>query len=151
MKIVHRWVFYVCLVVVICLAACCVLEAISLPSATSLATAEVPTGIPSSSAVPSATPTLEVPTDTPTSRPALPTRTSCPTLTPDGPVEQIVISAVECAGPSCEPFDGDVAPIYLINSDGSGLRQIYEGIGSIAIPQKLLRGVEQRQCLPAML
>lgn len=73
-----------------------------------------------------------VPTDTPPTTPSSqPTTTPCPTPTPGGPVGQILLSAVECAGRSCEPFDGDVAPIYLINSDGSGMRQIYEGIGVI--------------------
>jgi hypothetical protein len=127
----HRWTYFVCLVLVVCLVGCCVPEVVSLPSATPFPTAEVPTAISSPTAVPSATLTLEVPTDTSISSPIPPTRTSCPTLTPGGPVGQILFSAVECVGHSCEPFDGDVAPIYLINSDGSGLRQIYEGIGSI--------------------
>lgn len=71
-----------------------------------------------------------VPTDNPVITPSpRPTTTPCPTPTPGGPVGPILFSAVECVGDYCEPFSSDVAPIYIINSDGSGMRQIYTGTG----------------------
>lgn len=93
------------------------------------------TPIPTSTETPTAAPTTPPPTQTPaptsTETPtAAPTITPCPFPTPGGPVGQILFSAAEC-GRDCEPFAGDVAPIYLINSDGSGMRQIYEGRGVI--------------------
>lgn len=71
-----------------------------------------------------------IPTDTPTVTPtAEPTATLCPAPTPGGPVSQIVFSAVPCtAGPDgCELHELSVANLYLINSDGTGLRQLIEG------------------------
>ena len=73
-----------------------------------------------------------LPTETPTSLPTtIPTITPCPVPISGSLTESIIFSAVECADRSCEPFDGDVAPIYLINSDGSNIQQIYTGIGVI--------------------
>lgn len=93
----------------------------------------IPTATPLPS--PTWTPTVTlspVPTKTPTATPTpRPATTPCPIPTPGGPTGQIIFSAVKCYNEACQPFDGDVAPIYLINSDGSGIRQIYEGIGVI--------------------
>ena len=80
-----------------------------------------------------------LPTRTLTSPPtevltAIPTATPCPTPIPGGPVGQIIFSAVPCteAGIDCEVHESSVADIYLINSDGTGLRQLIEGGGLIS-------------------
>ena len=92
--------------------------------------------LPTATLFPSATwvPTTEPsPTPTNTSTPTITpqaTTTPCPTPTPGGPVGQILFSADEWR--SGESYGGSVTPIYLINSDGSGMRQIYEGRGSIS-------------------
>lgn len=78
----HRGACCVCLVLVICLAGCCVPGASPLPSATPLLTSAEPTKAPLLTAVPSSVPTLEVPTSTPTPSPIPPTYTPRPTPGP---------------------------------------------------------------------
>jgi len=82
---------------------------------------------------PTSTPTAET-NPAPTSTPALTftpqmTVTPCPIPTPDGSVSQILVSAGEWH--SGESYGGSVTSISLVNSDGNGMRQIYEGIGVI--------------------
>ncbi len=104
----------------------------------STATSTLPTPasvLPTSTPLPSPTwtPTVRpgpVPTDTPAITPSPQSITTpCPTPTLGGSVDQILFSAVECIDDYCEPSSSDVAPIYIIGSDGSGMRQIYTGTG----------------------
>lgn len=89
--------------------------------------------IPTATSLPistTAAPTVtETPTQIPTETPAAPTATPCPAPTLGGPVGQIIFSAVPCAEAmaNCEVSEGSVANIYLINSDGAGLRQLVTG------------------------
>ncbi len=72
-----------------------------------------------------AAPTVtETPTQISTETPATPTAMLCPT--PDGPVGQILFSAVSCAeaGVNCELSESSAGGFYVINSDGTGLRQL---------------------------
>jgi len=91
--------------------------------------------LPSSTWTPTATctprPTLPVPTSTfiPTPWPAF---TQCPTPAPGGPIGRIIFSGcgeheMLRSEPGCTHTS-----LYLINSDGNGMRQIYEGIGTIS-------------------
>jgi len=75
-------------------------------------------------------PTPPVPTSTfmPTPWPAV---TLCPTPTPGEPIARIIFSGCgEHEMFSSEPLCTHTS-LYLINSDGSGMRRIYEGIGTI--------------------
>lgn len=94
--------------------------------------------IPTATPLPTATTTATLsPTQTPTSTPtqtltAIPVATPCPAPTPGGPVGQIVFSAVPCteAGTDCELTESSMGNLYIINSDGTGLRQLMAGVGA---------------------
>lgn len=97
-----------------------------LPTPVSITSTATPLLIPTTTAVLTAT---EIPTQISTGTPAVPTAMLCPTSTPGGPVGQILFSAVPCAevGIDCEVHESSVANIYLVNSDGTGLRQLVAG------------------------
>lgn len=82
---------------------------------------------------PSPTKTITQPlTETPISSPTIAsTVTPCSLSVLESLSESIVFSAVKCVSRNCEPFDGDVAPIYSISGDGNNLQQIYTGTGVI--------------------
>lgn len=87
----------------------------------------IPTATPLPTATATAAPTAtETPAQISTETPAAPTATLCPTPTPSRPVGQIVFSAVPCAeaGVNCELTESSVGSFYVINSDGTGLRQL---------------------------
>lgn len=87
----------------------------------------IPTATPLPTATATAAPTAtETPAQISTETPAAPTATLCPTPTPGRPVGQIVFSAVPCAeaGVNCELTESSVGGFYVINSDGTGLRQL---------------------------
>ena len=87
-----------------------------IPTATSLSTSTATTAPIS----------IETPVQIPTETPTVPTSTLCPSPTPGGPVGQILFSAVSCAeaGGNCELTEISASRFYVINSDGTGLRQL---------------------------
>ncbi len=80
-----------------------------IPTATSMPTS-IATATPFPTQIPSLPPT------------AISTATPCPT-SPDEPVRQLLFSSAECEAGSCWKNSS----IYLIHSDGDGLRRIFQG------------------------
>lgn len=118
----------VALVSVLGLAACDAQTTVTSVMPTPVSIVPTTTPLPTSTATAAPTAT-ETPTHIPTETPAAPTATPCPAPTPGGPLGQILFSAVPCAeaGIECEVSEGPVADVYLINSNGTGLRQLVAG------------------------
>ncbi len=119
----------IALVSILGLAACDSRPATTSVVSTPVSIVPTATSLPDSTATAAPTAT-ETPTQISTEIPtAIPTATPCPAPTPGGPVGQIVFSAAPCteAMANCEVSEGSVANIYLINSDGTGLRQLVTG------------------------
>ncbi len=94
-----------------------------------------PQPTPTLTAMPTAGAAIETPEPGPTATPTQ-SPTAVPTATPTAEslltpapnqLERLIFSAAECVG-ECEPAEGDVADMYMINSDGSGLHRLVEGL-----------------------